>query len=153
MPKAGEDRVVVAQGRGPGAGARLEQADRPSVLLEASARRDRAPAHLLTPVALGIGKLDLLEDEVDEPVEELVLAGDVVVDRHRLGAELLRERTDGQARQTTSVGDGDGRAQHAFVAQPGAGRPSVTAGSVMGCSSAFFDAALRFRTMYHSLSY
>jgi hypothetical protein len=31
-----------------------------------------------------VGKLDLLEDDVDEAVEELVLAGDVVVHRHRL---------------------------------------------------------------------
>ena len=36
-------------------------------------------------------ELDLAEDDVDHAVEELVLVGDVLVERHRHDAELLRE--------------------------------------------------------------
>jgi len=36
-------------------------------------------------------QVDLAEDEVDAAIQDLVLAGEVVVQRHRLDPELLTE--------------------------------------------------------------
>src|SRR6478609_7117024 len=108
----------MTKARGSGAGARLQQTDGPGVLLEAIAGRAGAPTHLRAPLALGVGQLDLLEHDVDQEVEELVLAGHVVVDRHRLGTELVGQRADGQARQTPLVGDPQRGIAHALLAQP-----------------------------------
>jgi hypothetical protein len=52
---------------------------------------ERPLAHGGPPVAVGGGEGDLLEHQVDHAVQELVLVGDVVVERHRSGAELVGE--------------------------------------------------------------
>ena len=43
-----------------------------------------------------VGSFDLAEDDVDHAVEKLLLVWDVVVERHRAGAELVREPADRQ---------------------------------------------------------
>ena len=63
--------------------------------------------HLRAPVAAGRREIDLAEDQVDDAVEDLVLARHVVVDRHRLDAELLGQRADGQRPEPSGVGDRD----------------------------------------------
>ena len=98
-------------------GAALHLADRPAVPAERGARRDRALAQLGLPVAAGGGRLDLAEDEVDHPVEEVVLVGDVVVERHRLDAELLGELAHRQLLGAALVGQRDRGAQDALAAE------------------------------------
>ena len=46
----------------------------------------------LHPVASGVGQLPFGEHEVEHPVEEIVLVGDVAVEGHRLEPELFPER-------------------------------------------------------------
>ena len=58
------------------------------------------------------GRLDLAEDDVDHPVEEVVLVGDVVVERHRLDAELLGELAHRELLRPALVGQRDRGAQH-----------------------------------------
>ena len=54
-------------------------------------RRDRAAADRHVPVLVAGRELDLEQSEVDDPVDEVALVRDVVVERHRLHAELARE--------------------------------------------------------------
>jgi hypothetical protein len=53
------------------------------------------------------GQRDLAEHEVDHAVEDLVLAGDVVVERHRLDVQAVREPAHGQRGDAALVGQGD----------------------------------------------
>src|SRR3954469_13688580 len=108
----------MAQVGGPRIAPRLEQPDGPAMSRQNLTRRVGPRAHLRPPVPAGHGKLDLAEDDVDERGEDLVLVGDVVVDRHRLDAELLREGADRQRRQATCVGHGESALEHALPAQP-----------------------------------
>ena len=66
---------------------------------------------------LGRGQDHLAVDEVDDAVDDLVLVGDVVVDGHRLDAQLLRERADRQRPDTPGVGDGHRAPQHPLAAE------------------------------------
>src|SRR4051794_5501091 len=89
------------------------------MLPEASTRRAGATTHLLPPRPLGVREVDLLEDHVDQGVEQLVLARDVVVDRHRLRAQSLGKRANGETGQAAPIRDGQGGGQHSLLAQPG----------------------------------
>jgi hypothetical protein len=100
----------------------LHQADRPAVPREGVPRRDRPRAQGRLPVAVRRRGFDLAEDDVDHAVEQVVLAGDVVVERHRLDAELLRELAHGHGLEAASVREGDRGTQHPFSAQ---GPPAV----------------------------
>jgi len=80
--------------------------------VERFARRDRSLAQLRLPVAAGQGRLDLAEDDVDHPVEEVVLVVDVVVERHRLDAELLGELAHRELLRPALVGQGDRSVKH-----------------------------------------
>src|SRR5580765_7794845 len=92
---------------------------------EDHAGRVRAAADLLAPSSAGRGQVDLAEDDVDDAVEDLVLVLDVVVDRHRLDAELLGQGPDGQGREAVGIRDRDRATQHAVAAEA---RASATAG-------------------------
>src|SRR6185295_17901058 len=61
-------------------------------------------------VALG-RHLDLARHRVDDPVQEVVLVGHVVVERHRLDAELLTELAHAERLEPALVGERDRRAQ------------------------------------------
>jgi hypothetical protein len=89
--QATEDGVVGSEVGWPRRHARLHQADGPAVTGKHRAGRDRPLAHRGLPVDVGRRQLDLAEDDVDHPVEELVLVGHVVVERHRACAELVCE--------------------------------------------------------------
>ena len=65
------------------------------------------------------GHLDVAQDQVDDAVEDVVLVGHVVVQRHRLDPELLAEPAHGQRLDPALVGQGDGGAQHPLPAQRG----------------------------------
>jgi hypothetical protein len=58
------------------------------------------------------GQLDLGEDQVDHPVEELALVGHVVVERHRLHPQGLAELAHGEGGEPALVGEGDGGGHH-----------------------------------------
>ena len=49
--------------------------------------------------------LDLGEGALDEPVEDRVLVGQVVVDRHRLDAEVVRETAHREGVDAVAIGD------------------------------------------------
>jgi hypothetical protein len=58
------------------------------VTAEHGPRRDGPPPHRVFPVLSLAPDLDLAHDEREDPVEDLLLVGDVLVERHRLDAEL-----------------------------------------------------------------
>ena len=50
-------------------------------------------------------QLDLAEDEVDDAVDEVVLVGEVVVEGHRLDAELLAELAHAERLEPALIGE------------------------------------------------
>ena len=52
-------------------------------------------------------QIDLAEHEIDHAVEEVVLVGHVVVQRHRLDPELVAEPAHAQRRDAVLIGKGD----------------------------------------------
>jgi hypothetical protein len=85
--QAAAHRVVDPEVRGPVVAAPLHLADGPGVTAQCG--KHGPLAQLGLQVAVGRRGVDLGEDDVDHPVEEVVLVGDVVVERHRLDVELL----------------------------------------------------------------
>ena len=65
--------------------------------------------------------VELADDGVDHAVEQRLLVGDVVVQRHRLDPELLAEPAHRQRAETLVVGEGHGRLQDEVSAQRLAG--------------------------------
>ena len=55
------------------------------------------------PFAVPFGKLNFGEDGIDHAIENLVLVGYVVVDRHRLHAQVVRELADGECLDRSEV--------------------------------------------------
>ena len=84
-------------------------------------RRDRALPDRRLPVDAVGRELDLLHDEVDDAVADLVLAPHVVVERHRLDAQLLPELAHAQRLEAALVCEADGGAEHALPAERDAG--------------------------------
>ena len=118
-----------------------------------TSRAERSPlAHLRPPVPAGHRKLDLAEDDVDERGKDLVLVSDVVVDRHRLGPELLREGADGERPQSAAVGDGERGLDHPLPGQPRS-PPAVLADCLGHAPSLipFRPPSGRLRTLYDSI--
>ncbi len=67
--------------------------------------------------ALAGGHLDLGEHQLGDPVHDVVLVLDVVVERHRLDAELLAELAHGERLDPACVGEGERGAQHPLSGQ------------------------------------
>jgi len=86
-PQASEHRVVVPQRGRTGRATRLHQADRPPMAAEDLTGADRPLAHGRLPVGFDRRQADLAEHQVDHAVEQVALAGHVVVQRHRLDPE------------------------------------------------------------------
>ena len=122
LPKAAEHRVRVAHARAAEGLARHPEVCRPRMLKEHLVRRDHAPAHGRLPVVSVGSKVDLGRDEVDDAVDDLVLRGDVVVERHRLDAELLRDLPHAHRLDPAFVGELHRGAQDALFAQRGSFR-------------------------------
>ena len=72
--------------------------------LQRRADRDRALPHRRLPAVRATRQLDLAEDQVDQAVEEICLAGDVVVQRHRLDTDGLAELAHAQRLDAVRVG-------------------------------------------------
>ena len=84
-------------------------------------RRDRMPAQGVLPIP-GLRQLDLAHDEVGDPVQQVVLVRDVVVERHRLDPELLPEPAHAERLDPVVVGERDGGTEHALSRQGGSSR-------------------------------
>ena len=97
------------------------QAARPAVAQEDLVRRDRGPTDRRLPVGLAGGHLDLARDQLDDAVQEVVLVGHVVVERHRLDPELLAELAHAERLDPAFVRERDRGAQHPLPAQRDAG--------------------------------
>ena len=82
-----------------------------------SSGREDPPPDLALPVGSGDRGVDLADDDVDHAVEELVLVGHVLVERHRHHAQFLRELAHVQRLDPGVVGERDGGAQHPVPAQ------------------------------------
>jgi hypothetical protein len=86
------------------------------VTSEDSLGRGRSPAHGLFPVDRVRGKVDLAHHEIDHAVEDVVLVGHVVVERHRLDTEPLAELAHCERPKARLVDERDGRSEHPFPA-------------------------------------
>ncbi len=87
------------------------------MLEEHLVRRDHAPAHGRLPVGAVGSEVDLGRDHVDDAVDDVVLRGDVVVERHRLDAELLRDLPHAHGLDPALVGELHRGAQDAISAE------------------------------------
>jgi hypothetical protein len=111
LAEAADHGVVVPEVGRAGGGPRLHQGDRPGVAAEGGPGRVGPLAHGLLPAPLPRRKVDLAEDVVDHAVQQRVLAGHVVVERHGLDPELVGQLAHAQRGDAVLVGQGDRRAQ------------------------------------------
>src|SRR5918996_3172537 len=74
------------------------------------------------PVGPGKRRVDLPDDDVDHPVEQLVLVGDVLVQGHRDDAELFGQVAHAERLDTTVIGQGQGGPEHPVSGQGLPGR-------------------------------
>ena len=84
---------------------------------DASRRQDPIASGGLPVGAATIGQVDLADDDIDHAIQQVVLVGDVVVERHRLDRQLLAEATHAQRVDPLSVCQLDSSRQHAFPVQ------------------------------------
>src|SRR4051812_48549162 len=81
-------------------------------------RGPRPTGQLGAPVTAHRRKLYLAEDDVDDPVEDLLLVLDVVVHGHRLHAELVGQGPNGQGADAAPVGHPHGTTQDVVAVEP-----------------------------------
>ena len=112
-----QDRVDVGEGLRAGRSSFLEDARRPGVAEHHGSGGHHDPAQVLDPVAAGRGPLDLADHDLGDAVEQVVLALDVAVDRHRVDAELLAELAHAQVVEAAPVGEGHAGLEDAFAGQ------------------------------------
>ncbi len=87
----------------------LQQARRPRVTAHHLARPEGLAAHRGSPVRLRIDDRDLAQDDIAQPVEQVVLVADVAVQRHGIDAERLAQAPHAQPFEPALVGDRDRR--------------------------------------------
>ena len=80
--------------------------------------------------------LDLAQDRLDDAFLEVVLARDVVVERHRLHAELLPEAAHAQRLEPALVGHLDSRTKNPLPGQRGPGLGDLVCGVAIVVSGA-----------------
>ena len=122
--QGGEHALVVRDQRRAQRGPRLQHRRQPLVAEHDRAGGDdpgpqrRGPVALrLRPAARADLGVQLPDDGVDHAVEQRLLVGDVVVERHRLDAELLAEAAHRQRTQALVVDQRDRRLEHEVAAQ------------------------------------
>ena len=99
--------IVVRDSITPGAQGWRRRTSRAARTRRASPSSSRRPH-----VEAAHGVVDLAHDDLDHAVEDLLLVGDVVVERHGLDPEPLGERAHGHRLDTGLVRELDGGAQH-----------------------------------------
>jgi hypothetical protein len=125
-----QDGLDVGQGRGAARAAFLEHTPSPRVAQHHPARRQRLLTKRRLPVLARVRSLDLADDHVDEPIQEIVLATDVSVQGHRVDPELLAELPHAQGLVAASIGEVHGCPEHAVAGQ---GRPALLGRARLGC--------------------
>jgi hypothetical protein len=113
----GQDRVDVGEGLRAGRSSLLEDTGRPRVAEHHVAGGNHDPAQALDPVIAGWRSLDLTDDDLGDAIEQVVLALDVAVDRHRVDTELLAELAHAQVVEAAPVGEGDAGLEDAFAGE------------------------------------
>ncbi len=91
---------------------------------ERAAGREDPRSDRLLPIGSFERRVDLVDDDVDQGVQELVLVGHVPVERHRDDVEGLGELPHAQRLDASLIGQGDRGAEHPF---PGQGRTGLGA--------------------------
>src|SRR5437660_11778754 len=74
-------------------------------------------AYRCLPLLVRGWKLELAQDQIDDAVQEVVLIGDVVVERHGLDAQHLPELAHGERVDPILIDELDGGAHYAIPAQ------------------------------------
>ena len=69
------------------------------------------------PVSTARGQANLAEDDVDHRVDQVVLVGDVAVERHGRNFELLAQAAHGEGFEPAFIGSVGGRLEHPFPAE------------------------------------
>ena len=106
---------------------RVDRADRASLLgeqahhggmrLQEATPRARPSPAVLRPVLDGIGEFELRHDVLADPVEEVLLVLDVVVQRHRLDADLAGDPPHRDGLEALLVHDPESRLDHAIAGE------------------------------------
>src|ERR1700712_4546472 len=74
-------------------------------------------SHGCHPVGTVGRNCDLVEDEINDAVENVVLAGDVVVQRHGFGAQFIGDVPNAEEFNPPLIGDDQGGGQYTLSAQ------------------------------------
>src|SRR3954453_23422942 len=112
-----EKLVHVAQPGGSNVTPGQQQLRRPAVAAEGVVNGDRARADRLDLIDVRIRQLPFGQHQIEHSVQEVILVGDVAVERHRLEAELIPESPHRQGVDTRGVGELECRGKDAFPAQ------------------------------------
>ncbi len=121
-----QDCVQIAKGGRPLRAACFEQPDRPRVVAEHLAGRDRPRSHGLFPGGVLTRNLDFANDDFDDAVEDLLLVGNVFVDGHGLDAQFGAQAAHRQGAEPVSIGQLDGGLKDPFSGQGRAGGAVLT---------------------------
>ena len=104
--EAAEHRVEVAEtGRTRAGVPRFQQPDRPGVFEKYATGCDRPLPHLALPFPFRGWGRNLGQDALDDAVENVVLVGDVVVERHAFHAERLADAPHAQRLEPSFIGE------------------------------------------------
>ncbi len=102
--KRSDHRVCVSEPHATGRHSRLDQGGRPRVTQQHFVSRPRRFPQGHPPVRLVGRYRELAYDHFDDAVHNVVLVGDVVVERHRLDPELLAEPAHGKRLEAVLIG-------------------------------------------------
>ena len=72
----------------------------------------------IPPVGSENGRVDLTNDDLNHSVEQVLLVGDVFVQRHGHDAQLLCESAHAQRIDADLIREGDCRLEHSVAVQP-----------------------------------
>ena len=116
-PEHLDHRVQVRQHDRRRHGAGFDQPRRPGVTQECATCGEDPLPQRGPPVGAGDRRIDLADDDVDQPVQQLVLVRDVLVQRHRDDAEILAELAHADRVDPAGVGERHGGTQHPLPAE------------------------------------
>jgi hypothetical protein len=116
-PQGADGRVVVSQRCRAWRLPRFQEPDGPGVASQHSPSRVGSLNDLRPPVTVGGRQLYLAEDQIHDAVENLLLVGNVVVERHWLDAEFVGERSHRQGSDSRGVCERDGGPHYSLAAE------------------------------------
>ncbi len=105
--KDADHRLHVGRQSGGHRRPRLDGSARPRVAQQCSSGREDPLSCCASPVGASDRGIDLADDEVHHPADEVVLVGHVLVERHRHHVERLRQAAHGEGVQARLAGECD----------------------------------------------